>query len=189
MNKEYVENVCSEEFMEFVREKLNLRKIDLPNRKIMAITRFHNEKIADWVVDNGDGFKFGNLKAGTLVVTKYMPLAFKYCDPEEIDQVKTWDWKKELLKKKFAKKLANHPNGKKRKAMLESFFYEYTITWYNRKNHDFKKCPFYKFRASKSFRSKLVAKLEAGKDYFEWKYYDFKEKFTVQDRKNFKKKK
>ena len=113
-----------------------------------------------------------------------MPKCFRGEKEEKIKEILNNPIRDDYMKRRFIKRyeksIETHKNWQKPGfppySNLETFFYIYKIIWFNSRNCNFDKGDLYELKVSKKITSKLNKKIEAGKDYFEWQFSDFRER-------------
>jgi len=190
-------NIVNKELCNRIREKLKLKKFQLPDRDIIKICKINNKLLGDWIINNADGFKIKD--NGVIIVSKYLPKCLRGDKQERIESImnnpKLTDQVKEMYIKRYTKSLEYYKKftaeGKSYHVNLHSFFYLYRIIWFNSKNCTFDKAPAYEVKTTIDIRQKLSKKIIEGKEYYEWQFSDFREtkKRDREERKILKEKK
>ncbi len=161
--KPYSEDVFCPELCDKIREKLKLTKKQLPNKKIKKISELHNEGIAEWILNNPDGFAVGNnIKRGTIVISKLLGEFFRKDDEDEMHP-----FIKKMLHFRYKK---NQERGDKAIPMKELNFH-YNPMWFGEKK-GFLKGMKYDFILARKHKNKILDKVLDGKQYYEWNKQD-----------------
>jgi len=158
------ENVFSRSFCDKVRKKLNLRKVDLPDREIQKLTLIQNELIGEWMLNNPDGFELPK-KRGLLVINKYTSWFFK--NPDENAKMPTSI--KRMIVSRHKKNLTQGTNS----LPTNELSYLYNANWLNKEIDRFKKLKNYDFEFNPQQKIKIINKLFEGKQYFNWTNEDY----------------
>jgi len=170
------QQIATESYFEKVREKLKLTKKQLPDSLIKKVIKLNNKLIADWIVNNADGFQIKD--NGTLIVSKWLPKCLRGEKLEKIEEImnnpKNDDYMKEMFTARYNKSLGDKYRTKNKFINLHSFFYIYRVMWFNSRNCKFDKAEIYEFKADKALRIKLNEKIVEGKEFFEWNFSDFR---------------
>lgn len=175
--------ITNPDYCDKVRERLGLTKKQLTDKQIKKVCYLSNTLIADWVLNNADGFHIKD--NGRIAVSKWMPKCLRGDKEQKIQEIlnnpHNDDYMKNALVKRYEKTLEHYKkfNGEKKlvgyHTHIESFFYLYRILWFNARNCKFDKAPIYELKISKPIKKKLSQKVLAGKNYFEWQFSDFRE--------------
>lgn len=176
------QDIITDSYCDKVRERLKLKKSQLPNRTIKKICKINNKLIGDWIVNNADGFKIKD--NGIIIVSKYLPKCLRGDKLETIEKImnnpKNDDYMKEMFKRRYEKSMEYYKTWKNKTKSyhvnLHSFFYLYRIIWFNSRNCRFDKAEIYEFKADEQLRQKLFKKITEGKDYYEWQFSDWRER-------------
>ena len=182
-------NVFDKALCDRIRKRLKLSKEDLPYALIREITRMSNNMIANYVVDNIDGYRMEvgydkQKPMGFLMVSKHLPKEFRETKEEHIDTIQSIDiserYRRQLMKRynvevdrviqfdKLAElqQLIPHSN-------LHSYFYRYKVMWFNQRNCKTKKGRSYVFHLNRKHNKKLFDNVWAGKEYHEANFHHF----------------
>jgi hypothetical protein len=176
------QKITTEHFCNKVRERLNLTKAQLSDRKILKVCKINNTLIGDWIINNVDGFRIKN--NGIIIVSKYLPKCLRGDKLEKIEEIlnnpKNDDYMKKMFISRYEKSMEYYKKwieGKKSYHVnLHSFFYLYRIIWFNSRNCQFDKAEIYEFQACEKLKNKLSEKIIEGKDYYEWQFSDWRER-------------
>lgn len=173
-------DVFSHELCDKIRSKFFLHEKELPDKVIKKTIKLSNSKIKDWILDNQDGFRLK--RNGILVVSKFLPKAFKITDLDETIEAimanpKRPQYVKDLfsarMKKAVKLRKAFRRDGVGYYTNTHSLFYIYKVMWFNKNNCSFDKAYCYEFDADSSFKSSLNTNIVKGKEYFEWNFHNF----------------
>lgn len=176
------ECIFDNELCNIIRKRLNLDAQELPNQLIKKVILNANTAIAEWIVDNPEGFMLPN--SGQLSVSKHLPKELRESLEDDIEKIKgieVSELRRQQLFKRYSidvgrrvdinqlfeyQKLIPHAN-------LHSYFYTYKVMWFNHRNCKARKSIAYMFHASPKLNKNLHEKVIDGKDYYEWNFTDF----------------
>lgn len=172
-----------------IRNRLKLTKEQLPDKVIKEVVKKSNALIADFIINNSDGYRlevgFDKQKPmGFLMVSKYLPKEFREDKEERIDVINSIPvselFRKQLLKRydvdigrviDFSKLM--ELKEKIPHLNLHTYFFRYRIMWFNHRNCKTKKARSYIFKPSRELNKELFLKIGSGQDYHEANFHDF----------------
>jgi hypothetical protein len=182
-----VQPTITPELFDRVRKRMKKTKEELPDRKIKQIIIASNQEIANWIVDNPEGFELYS-KFGYLVASKHLPKEFRTDKEEKIALIKSLDISEACrlrylnrydvdIGRRIDQGKFNQLKELIPQLNLHSFFYVYKIMWFNHRNCDFFKSQCYRFDAARGAKTTpkamLFDKIMQGVDFYCWNFHDF----------------
>lgn len=177
--------VTDKELFKRIRRRLGLTTKQLPNALILKVIDIANKNIAQWLLDNSEGFFLPNM--GVLAISKYLPKEYKENKEETLEKIKNLPYineqKRHILLKRYnvdiGRKLDIEKFNKFKEVVprlnLSTYFYDYRIMWFNHNNCITEKARVYWFTPIRPLKTKMWENiLENHKDYYEWNFSDFK---------------
>jgi hypothetical protein len=167
------QDVFSEALCDKIRAKLKLTEFELPNKVIKDVVIASNKSIADWILNNADGYE-PMPKSGVLAVSRMTPYNLKPYKDEAIERIKANSTISQSRKEKLIRKYeGKNKTGFKLKPNIKGFFHVYKVMWFNMYcNVD--KASLYAFDFCKKERTKLGQKIREGRQYIDWVPNDFR---------------
>lgn len=164
-----------------VRRRLNLDEKELPNKVIKQIIRLSNKEIAQWIIDNPEGYMLKDM--GVLAASKHLPKELREQKEETIEKLKLMDiseHKRKVYLRRYDVDIGRRIDMEKLNSIqkliphlnLLTFFYTYKVMWFNHRNCKIKKASCYTFQFAASGNKKFHEKIMDGRDYYEFNFND-----------------
>lgn len=159
-----------------VRKRLNKKVKELPNHQVRKIATLVLDEVANWLIDNPEGFRMP-YDMGYLAISKYIMVPFREDRFEIVNKIKSLSSDsiserfREIILKKYGKRLD--------KVEAEIFLKQGKVItvpmWYNQRNCSIRKASVFKWLRNVNIKNKLRKSDKTKYHYYHFKdFYDYK---------------